>query len=548
LRGRPPEPRLLADKPDADVLVIGAGAAGAVVSARLSESGVRLVCLEQGDWVRPETIPSGSPGWEARRQTTHHPSPNVRRLPADYPINESASDLKPLLYNAVGGSTIHWGGHFPRLRPSDFRVRTLDGVADDWPLDYEELAPYYDRNDERVGVSGVAGDPGNPPRSQRPMPPVPLGRGGELLAAAFDRLGWHWWPPDLGINTRPDGAGRQACNNCGPCDLGCPTGARSSSDLAYWPRALRDGAVLRTHARVCEITVDGRGRATGALYFDADGNLRRQRANVVVMACNAIGTPRLLLLSRSERFPDGLANSSGLVGKNLMLHPVAMVTGLFDEPLDGYKGPFAISLVCQEFYETDGARGFVRGYQMQLCRGSGPLGTALGSPYPPRITWGADHHRTFLEHFGHGASLAVTAEDLPDERNRVMLDPTLVDAHGIPAPAIHYRVGENTAAMIEHGIGRATDAFTEAGAKRILATGLIDSAFHILGTARMGSDPSRSVSDRFGRSHDVRNLFIADSSLFVTCGAANPASTVQALALRTAEHILRLRRTIDAPA
>jgi choline dehydrogenase-like flavoprotein len=533
---------------DTDVLVIGAGAAGAAVSARLSESGVRVVCLEQGDWVPPETIPSGSPDWEIRRQTTHHPSPNVRRLAADYPINDSAADLKPLLYNAVGGSTIHWGAHFPRLRPSDFRVRTLDGVADDWPLDYDELAPYYDRNDEHVGVSGVAGDPGNPPRSPRQMPPVPLGRGGELLAAAFDRLGWHWWPADVAINTRPYGDGRRACNNCGPCDLGCPRGARSSADLVYWPRALRQGAVLRTHARVCEVTVDSRGRASGVLYFDANGNVRRQRGNVVVLACNAIGTPRLLLASASKRFPEGLANSSGLVGKNLMLHPVAMVTGLFDEPIDGYKGPFVTSLVCQEFYETDRARSFVRGYQMQLCRSNGPLGTALGGPYLPRIDWGNDHHRMFLEQFGHGASFAITAEDLPDEGNCVTLDPTLVDAHGIPAPAVRYRIGENTFAIIEHGISRATEAFAEAGANRVVAPGLIDSAFHLLGTARLGSDPRRSVADAFGRTHDVPNLFVADSSLFVTGGAVNPASTVQALALRTADHILQTRRTIDVPA
>ena len=528
--------------------MIGAGAAGSAVCAHLAEHGVRVACLEQGDWVPRASIPTTHLRWEAARLTTHNGSPNVRRLPADYPINDAESDLMPLLYNAVGGSTIHWGAHFPRLRPSDFRVRTLDGVADDWPLDYEELAPYYERNDLHVGVSGVDGDPGNPPRSPRQMPPVPLGRGGELLAAAFDRLGWHWWPCDAAINTRAYGEGRGVCINCGPCDLGCPQGARSSADLVYWPSALRHGAVLHTNARVAEITLDERGRADGAAYFDGDGVLRQQRAQVVVVACSAIGTPRLLLASRSERFPDGLANSSGLVGKRLMMHPIAMVTGVFDEPLDGYKGPFVASLVCQHFYETDAARGFVRGYQMQLCRSNGPLGTAFGLPYLPRIDWGADHHRDFLEQFAHSASLAVTAEDLPDERNAVTLDPALTDAHGIPAPAVRYRIDENSRAILDHGIARAGEALAEAGAAKVLPLGAIDVAFHLLGTARMGADPRTSVFDRFGRSHDVPNLFVADSSLFVTGGAVNPASTVQALALRTADHILETRRTADVPA
>ena len=292
------------------------------------------------------------------------------------------------------------------------------------------------------------------------------------------------------------------CINCGPCDLGCPQGARSSADLVYWPSALRHGAVLHTNARVAEITLDERGRADGAAYFDGDGVLRQQRAQVVVVACSAIGTPRLLLASRSERFPDGLANSSGLVGKRLMMHPIAMVTGVFDEPLDGYKGPFVASLVCQHFYETDAARDFVRGYQMQLCRSNGPLGTAFGLPYLPRIDWGADHHRDFLEQFAHGASLAVTAEDLPDERNAVTLDPALTDAHGIPAPAVRYCIDENSRAILDHGIARAGEALAEAGAAKVLPLGAIDVAFHLLGTARrrrppyLGLRPLRPVARR----------------------------------------------------
>jgi len=521
-----------------DVLVVGAGAAGAAVTWRIARAGKRVVCLEQGGWVRPDSIPTDRLDWELHRQRSHHPNPNIRGLLEDYPVNDRESDLRPLMYSAVGGSTIHWGAHFPRFHPADFRTRTLDGVGDDWPLTYGDLEPYYDLNDTIMGVAGITGDPANPPRSPRQTPPVPLGEGGRRLAAAFDRLGWHWWPVDAAINTVPYGDGREGCNNCGPCDLGCPRGARSSTDLTYWPAALQAGADLRTHARVARITTDGSGRATGAVYFDAGGVEHHVGADVVVMAGNGVGTARLLLLSDSPQHRDGLGNSSGLVGTRLMHHPTGMVSGLFDEPLEGFKGPFAVTFVSQEFYETERSRGFARGYQMQLIRSDGPLGTALGG-YLVGVPWGEGHHPQFVAQFSHTASLTVTTEDLPDERNRVTLDPDLTDSSGIPAPKVSFRVDDTSRAMIEHGIARATEVMREAGATKVLAQRLVASAgFHLLGTARMGDDPKTSVVDRWGRSHDVDNLFVADGSVFVTAGALNPTSTIQAIALRTADHIL----------
>lgn len=526
-----------ADPQPVDVVVVGAGAAGAAVAWRLAQAGLSVRCLEQGGWVHPEAVPSLGMGWEVSRQRSHHPNPNVRRLPADYPVNDVDSPIRPLMYNAVGGSTIHWGGHFPRFHPSDFRVRTLDGVADDWPLSYAELEPYYDLNDRMTGVAGITGDPANPPRSPRQSPPVPLGRGGELLAGAFDRLGWHWWPTDAAVNTVPYGPGRGACNNCGPCDLGCPQGARSSTDVTYWPAALRLGVDLRTFARARAVTVDARGRATGVVYRDPHGVERRQRADVVVLAGNGVGTARLLLLSSSPQHPDGLANSSGLVGRRLMHHPTGMATGVFDQELLGYQGPFAVSILCQEFYESDPARGFVRGYQMQVVRSDGPLGTALGGYLVP-TPWGPGHHEAFFARFGRTASLTVTTEDLPDEQNTVVLDPELTDDDGIPAPRLTYRVDDNARAMIEHGLLRASEALVEAGARRVLPQRLVESAgFHLLGTARMGDDPATSVVDRWGRAHDVDNLFVVDGSVFVTVGALNPTSTIQAIALRAADRI-----------
>ncbi len=529
---------------DPDVLIIGAGASGAAVAWSLAAAGFRVVCLDQGGWVDPATLPATGEDWELRRLTDFNPDPNIRQLREDYPVNDAESDYTPLMYNAVGGSTIHWSAHFPRFNPSDFRVRSLDGVADDWPLTYEELEPYYDRNDRMVGVAGLVGDPSHPPRSARQMPPLPMGPLGETLARGFDTLGWHWWPSDSAINSAPYGD-RPACNNCGPCDLGCPIGARSSADVTYWPIAASLGVELRTRCRVREITVGPDGRARGALYYDADGQLREQTAPVVIVACNGVGTPRLLLNSRSRHFPDGLANRSGVVGKNLMFHAFASVGGIFPEPLESAKGPIGACILSHEFYETRPEHDFVRGYQLQVCRQSGPVSVAMGGLAAQRVPWGRDHHRAFAARFGHMAFMGVMGEDLPEETNTVTLDPTLVDAHGIPAPLVRYCLSENSQRMLTHGVARATEAMRAAGATEIISSNpLRPSGWHLLGTCRMGDDPSASVVDRWGRSHDVENLFLIDGSIFVTSAVGNPTTTIQALALRTADYIQRERANL----
>lgn len=516
-----------------DVLVVGAGASGAAFSWRLGMTGRQVVCLDQGGWVRPESIPSLSSDWERSRARSHHPNPNIRRNAWDYPIDDSQSDIRPLLYNAVGGSTIHWGAHFPRLKPSDFVVRSQDGVGLDWPIRYSDLASYFEINDAMMTVSGLNGDPANPPRGPRPCSPLPLGEGARRLAEAYNRLGWHWWPVDAAILTE-DRAHRQACNNCGPCDLGCPRGARTSTDVTYWNDALASGVELRTECRVTRIT-SVPGRVTGVDYIDAEGRQVHQPAENVVLAGNGVGTARLLLLSAADWCPTGLANSSDQVGRNLMHHPTGMVTGVFEEPLEGYAGPFAVSIVSQEFYETDESRGFVRGFQAQTIRSDGPLGTALGG-YLPRVPWGSAHHEEFDRQFGHTASITVTTEDLPNPDNRVTLSDSLTDRFGIPAPRIRYRVEERCRETIAYGIERNTEVLLEAGAIETLALPLVESAgFHLLGTARMGDDPATSVVNSECRAHDVDNLWIIDGSVFVTAGALNPTSTIQAIALRAAD-------------
>jgi len=518
-----------------DVLIIGAGASGAAVAWSLAETRMRILCLEQGDWVDPANYPSTGRDWEARQFSDFGTNPNVRANAADYPINEDDSPIKVANFNGVGGGTILYAGHFPRLHPSDFRVRSLDGVADDWPIDYRTLEPYYALNDRMMGIAGLAGDPAYPPKDAV-LPPLPLGKTGRLLGEAMNSLGWHWWPADAAMAT-VDYDGRPRCINLGHCIAGCAQGAKASTDITYWPKAIRGRVELRTRCRVRAITTNAHGMAAGALYYDADGTERFQPAEIVILACNGIGTPRLLLNSASGRFPDGLANSSGLVGRNLMFHPYASIRGYFDEPLDGYRGPH-IGTWSQQFYETDRSRGFVRGYTYQFNRGQGPVGTAITGMNAGLIPWGEGHHRAFRRLFDRSLAMAAICEDLPEAHNRVTLDPTMKDAHGIPAPRTHYRLSENSRRMLAFSVARGIEILEAAGARDIIhECPLTYAGWHLMGTARMGNDPSCSVVNAWGRSHDVRNLFIVDGSVFVTSGGVNPTATIQALALYIADSI-----------
>ncbi|MGO4001480.1 GMC family oxidoreductase [Pseudomonas fluorescens] len=523
-----------------DVLIVGAGASGAVAARHLAEAGMSVICLEQGPKVDNGEFAGDKPEWELMSQKRWHPNPNVRDLESDYPIETSESDVNPLMYNAQGGSTLLWAAHWQRFKPSDFRVKTLDGVADDWPFTYEELAPFYEQMEVEMGVSGMAGDPAYPPKSTSfPMPALPIGKIGMKAASGMNKLGWHWWP---GTNAIPSKAyeGRNPCVRRGTCITGCPERSKASTDHTHLPSAIRNGAEIISGARVRQVTVNEQGLATGAIYVDRNGREFEQRAHVVIVCCNAVGTPRLLLNSKSDRFPDGLANSSGLLGRNLMMHPYAAVSGSFDEPLESWLGPAGQSIYSMEFYETDTRRDFVRGAKWQVMPSGGPLGlrAAYGGK-PLEESWGANLHRNTARTFGRSFEWGITAEDLPDENNRIILDSRLTDSDGVPAPKILYRNSENTKLMLDFHLKRAHEAMDAAGAVSMTETSLMrDCGWHLMGTARMGNDPATSVVDQWGRSHDVPNLFILDGSIFVTSGAANPTATITAIALRAVKHLV----------
>jgi choline dehydrogenase-like flavoprotein len=519
-----------------DVLIIGAGASGAAVAWSLADTRMKILCLEQGDWMKPSEYPSAGRDWEARQLGDFHYSPNRRARDTDYPINDSASPIKVANFNGVGGGTVLYAGHFPRFHPSDFRVRSLDGVADDWPIDYATLAPYYDENDRMMGVSGLAGDPAYPPHEPM-MAPLPLGKSGATLARGLNELGWHWWPSDSAIASE-DYEGRAKCINLAHCTSGCAQGAKASTDITYWPAAIRAGVELRTRCRVREITRNEHGMASGVIYYDADGVEQFQPAEVVILACNAIGSSRILLNS------NRLANSSGLVGRNLMFHPYARIAGYFDETLDGNRGP-GNCIWSQEFYETDRDRGFLRGYTFEFSRGQNQVMAAVHGMQIGRLPWGADHHSAYRKLFQHRTGMVAICEDLPEEHNTVTLDPVLKDCHGIPAPKIDYTLSDNSRRMLDHAVARATDILRAAGAHDVWHEApLADGGWHLMGTARMGIDPERSVVNEWGRSHDVKNLFIVDGSIFVTSAGVNPTRTIQALALYVADSIKQRLATL----
>ncbi len=369
------------------------------------------------------------------------------------------------------------------------------------------------------------------------MPPHPMGKGGMLAARAMNKLGWHWWPGTQAIPTNNFKKMVQ-CQRWGVCETGCPAGAKASFDLAFWPHAIAAGTKLVTGARVRMVTTDSQGRADGAIYIDRQGREQRQKAKAVVMASNGIGTPRLLLLSASSQFPNGLANSSGLVGRNLMLHPNNESVGLYDEELESWKGPAGQFMYSLEFYETDLKRGFLRGSKMNLMPVPGILRLLQNfSKLDFEKRWGPAAH-DIIEHGGRALSWGANIEDLPEEINRVELDPDLKDSDGIPAPKVIYRMSENTQKSLAFALDRVADMHAAAGARHIARNPLWrEQPGHLLGTARMGNDPKTSVVDRFGRAHDVPNLFIVDGSVMVTGGAVNPTASITAMALRTAEHI-----------
>ncbi len=521
-------------KQTTDVVVIGCGAGGGVVAKELAESGISVIVLESGKRFRPFR------DYRTHKQDFETTAKKV--FAPDDPRRDRYTSENPNwfgYYNrvkGVGGTTLRYMGISLRFHESDFRVYSEDGVADDWPITYNELEPYYTKVEYELGVSGpnsIYVNPFAPPRNKPyPTPHHEFNPASQAVKRGADNLGLHMVPASVACPTKP-WKGRVACIECGACELGCLISAKSSIDVTYVRRAESTGRVdILPQSMAREITVGPDGKVRSVIYFDKNGKEQEIYARAIVVAGNTVETPRLLFLSKSKQFPNGLANSSGLVGKYFTKHISTSTVGLFSERLYTWRGIPAGGII-QDYYATNKRNNFVRGWGIELNNGGNwPL--SVGTEIPG---WGKSHRARMKEVFGHCVRIGTVGEQLPDIRNQVTLDPDIKDHVGIPVPRLNNGPSENDMEMLKAMSRESKDILKAAGAIEIWEEKVSSSA-HLSGACRMGTDKKKSVVNSWCRAHDIPNLFIADSSVFVTGAAVNPSLTIMALATRTAEGIV----------
>lgn len=552
---RNPEPVVFDTRKEVDFVIIGSGASGGVIAKELSTAGFDVVVLEQGPYRRAGDFVHDELAVQFLGAMTGHPSwsdPQTFRRNASEKAEVQADGPPTALYaRGVGGSSVHFTANYWRMRPIDFKERSLLGEISgtgfaDWPVSYEELEPYYGRVEWEVGVSGAPG-PFDPPRSRPyPVPPLPLNSSGALLEKGARKLGWHAQPAPMAILSQPHN-NRAACMHCGFCmGYGCEANAKSSTLAAMIPLAEATGRCeIRPLSTVFRIETNEQGRVSEVAYLDSAGTQHAQKAKAVIVAANGGETPRLLLMSESPRFPQGLANSSGLVGKYLMPNSHSLSQAIFDEPLNEYKS-VQVTRIVHDFYEHDPQRGFYGGGGIDaraFIQATPVLFSETGLP-PGSPRWGKAHKDLLRHTFTRRMAVLTSSTSLPLEANNVTLDPELKDAAGRPAMRVTYQDSDNDMALMRFMQDRAVDILEAAGAKTIWRDPVVSETVfaHLLGTCRMGADPAASVVDPWHRSHDVPNLFICDGSSLVTSGRGQPTMTIQALAFRAAEHIAESAR------
>jgi choline dehydrogenase-like flavoprotein len=535
-----------------DFVIIGSGAAGGVLAKELSTNGFSVVVLEQGPYLTEADFSHDEIKILNEDLLTNHPKlqPNTFRKTPD----EKAKAQRALVYGrAVGGTSNHFTANFWRFHEIDFIERSKIGpiagsTFADWPITYADLEPYYTKVEWEVGVSGLAGaSPFDPPRSKPyPMPPLPVKGSGVIFETAARKLGWNPFPAPMAILSQPR-PGRSACVFCGFClGFGCEVKAKSSSLASMIPVAEHSGKCeIRPNSYVHKIEIDERGRATGAVYFDEKKNIQRQKAKAVILSANGAETPRLLLLSASSQFPNGLANSSGYVGKNLMFNSGSVSLGVFDEPSNDYKG-YVDSRILHDFYQLDAQKvGFYGGGGLDARFDMTPIGFGLGALPPGTPRWGKQYKAALAYNFtrtfqvmGHGTSLPVAD-------NSFSLDPELKDAWGLPALRLTYKDHPDDLKLAQWLAARSLELLDAAGAKQKWHLPIEEQQFgvHLLGTCRMGNDSKTSVIDADHRTHDVKNLFLCDGSSLVTSGRGQPTMTIMALAFRAADRIRALAKS-----
>ena len=506
---------------DSVVVVIGSGAGGGVLGNELAQKGVDVVCLEAGtnldwqkDFANDEWGMFGKTAWLDNRTTS-----GTWRVAQDFP------NLPAWVCKTVGGSTLHWAGASLRFQEHEWKARTTYGRVKganllDWPIDGKTMEPYYARAEDKMGVTRTNGIPG-----------LPGNNNFKVMEAGAKRVGYKdVHTGRMAINSEPRD-GRASCRQLGFCFQGCRLGAKWTTLYVDVPQAIAtDHYELRTQAQVARITHDKRGKVDGVEYHDKHGNLHRQKARAVCVAGNSIETPRLLLNSESSRHPNGLANSSGEVGRNYMRHMTASVYAIFNKPVNMFRGTTMAGIVTDES-RHDPSRGFVGGYEMETL--------SLGVPFMAAFLNPGGWGRSFAElmdGFQNMAGMWLVGEDMPRDNNRITLHRSLKDQYGLPIPNVHFDDHENDIAMRAHAWNAGRSIYEAAGAVKVVETPPYPST-HNLGTARMSKRARDGVVNEHGQSHDIDNLFISDGSQFTSGASENPTLTIVALAVRQADYI-----------
>ncbi|MGE7473172.1 GMC family oxidoreductase [Bosea sp. NPDC003192] len=504
---------------DTVVVVVGSGAGGGTLATELALKGIKVVCLEAGkrhemeDFLNDEWASFTQLAWTDMRTTS-----------GSWRVARDFANLPAWIVKAVGGSTTHWAGASLRFQPHEFKARTTYGALKganllDWPLDLAEMAPWYTKAEDRMGVTRTNGIPGLPGNNNFKV----LEKGARAIGYKEVHTG------RMAINSEPRD-GRGACQQIGFCFQGCKSGAKWSTLYAEIPKGEATGKLeVRPESFVQKIEHDASGKVTGVVYLDGKGVQQRQKARIVAVAGNSIESPRLLLNSASNLFKDGLANSSGQVGRNYMRHMTGSVYGVFDKPVRMWRGTTMAGIVQDEAH-NDPKRGFVGGYELETLSIGLPFMAAFLDPG----SWGREF-TSALDSYENMAGMWIVGEDMPQESNRITLSDKK-DKGGMPVANVHFDDHPNDVAMRNHAYKQGSAIYGAVGATRTFPTTPYPST-HNLGTNRMSEKARDGVVNKFGQSHDIKNLFVSDGSQFTTGGAENPTLTIVALALRQADYI-----------
>lgn len=505
---------------DGVVVIVGSGAGGGTLGTQLALKGIKTVILEAGarhemdDFVNDEWASFAQLAWTDMRTTS-----GSWRVAKDFP------NLPAWIVKSVGGSTTHWAGASIRFQEHEFRAKSTYGAVEganllDWPITLAEMEPWYAKAEDRMGVTttnGIKGLPGN--------------NNYKVMEKGAKALGYKTvFTGRMAINSeaRDD---RNGCMQIGFCFQGCKSGAKWSTLIAEIPKGEETGNLeVRPNSFVLRIEHDAKGRVNGVVYADKDGKEQRQKARVVCVAGNSIESPRLLLNSASSMFPDGLANSSGQVGRNYMRHLTGSVYGVFERPVKMWRGTTMAGIVQDEAH-FDPKRGFAGGYELETLS----LGVPFMAAFLDPGGWGRPF-TSAMDGYENMAGMWIVGEDMPQETNRITLNAGVKDKHGMPVANVHFDDHPNDLAMRAHAYQQGAAIYGAAGATRTFPTPPYPST-HNLGTNRMSASARDGVVNRNGQTHDIANLFVSDGSQFTTGGTENPTLTIVALALRQADHI-----------